>query len=174
MREYPDANVITIDDDMLYPPDLIKNLLESHNKYPKSIISTVTRRINSDYRHLKPYNDWDYQELNTGPLYSNLMVGVGGVLYPPNSLHSDIFDKKRLIEIALNTDDLWLKIMSIRNGTKVASIAGKYQFLFIPIRFKTTTKLMEENIGNGQNDVVFKKLINHYNLTLSDFIDYSL
>ena len=35
---FPSANVITIDDDILYPVDMIRRLVEEHNRFPDCVI----------------------------------------------------------------------------------------------------------------------------------------
>ena len=45
MLSYPDANIIVIDDDMLYPPDLIKKLKIFNVKYPEGIICPISMKI---------------------------------------------------------------------------------------------------------------------------------
>lgn len=169
MLEFPDANVITIDDDMFYPTDLIEKLLKYHKKYPDSIICPITRIIKTEEDKIRKYNSWKYSKSNTEPLYKNLTMGGGGTLFPTGSLHSDVFDLTTLKKIALKTDDLWLKVMSLRNNTKVVSIAGEYSRFFISIMHENTTKLMDSNIGEGQNDIVLQTLLKHYDISNSIF-----
>lgn len=169
MLEYPDAIVITVDDDMFYPPDLCEKLIKFHSKYPDSIICSMTRQIKVKDDKILPYREWSYLRSNSEPDFRNLTMGVSGTLFPPKSLHPEVFNIEILKKIALKADDLWLKIMSIKNNTKVASIAGEYPGFFIPIIYKNDVKLMESNIVGGQNDKIFNDLMEYYQIPVSIF-----
>lgn len=169
MLKYPEANVITVDDDMFYPPDLIDKLLRFHKKYPESIICTISRQIKADGNAISPYREWSYLKTNSEPDFKNLGIGVGGILYPSKSLHPNVLNIKELKKLALKADDLWLKAMSLKNNTKVVSMAGEYPRFFIPIIQKNNQRLMDSNIGEGQNDQIFKSLMEHYQIPLSIF-----
>lgn len=169
MQEFPDANIITIDDDWIYPPNLIYNLKIYHRKYPESIICPFTRRIKIENNDIRPYKEWSRVWVNTEPTFFNLTMGGGGTLFPPGSLHNDTFNIKLIEKLALNTDDLWLKVMSLKNNTKVVSIAGEFPRNFIYVIIKNDKKLIENNIFKLQNDEVFKVLINFYNISLDNY-----
>lgn len=167
--EYPTANIITIDDDMFYPRDLLAKINSFHKKYPNSILCPITRKIKIVNNKLVSYKQWDYVKENSVPLFMNLTMGGGGTLFPANSLHADTFDIINLKRFALKADDLWLKIMSLRNNTKVASLAGEYPRFFIPVCNKNNINLMDSNIGEGQNDLIFKNLMEHYKISVLIF-----
>lgn len=171
MMEYPDANIITIDDDMLYPPDLIEKLIQWNKTYPGSILCPVTRKIKISGTIFQPYNTWDYLRVTSEPSFQNLTMGVGGAFYPIKSLHPDVFNLPLLKKLALRADDLWIKIMSIKNGTSVVSIAGEYSRFFIPVIHNSGVQLMDLNIGQGLNDRIFSGLINFWNIPVSAFKD---
>lgn len=164
MKEFPDASVITLDDDMFYPLDLVEKLLKYNKLYPKSIICPITRKISIDGNNIKPYKNWAKMYENSEPSFQIHTMGGGGTLFPPNSLHPEVFDLAKLKDFAIKADDLWLKIMSLRHCTQVVSIAGEYPRYFMAIRIANNLKLMDSNIHDGQNDLIFQKLINHYQI----------
>lgn len=167
--EYPNSHIITIDDDMIYPPNLISKLKYYSIRYPETIICPITRHIKVVNNIIRPYSEWSSLNTNTNPSFSNLTMGGGGTLFPANSLHNDLIDKNIINKYALTADDLWLKIMSLRKGTKVMSIAGEYPRFFIPIIQKNNIKLMDSNIGEGNNDKVFKNLVEFFKISVSIF-----
>ena len=74
--------------------------------------------------------------------------------------------------MALKADDLWLKIMSIKNQTTVVGIAGEFTRPFgIPIKIKNDVRLMDSNIGDRKNDIIFNALMHHYKIPISIFKD---
>lgn len=171
MQLFPDANVITIDDDFFFPRDLLKKIKAFHLEYPKAIICPIARKINISNSTIQPYNKWDYCRDNSEPTNNILTMGGGGTLFPPNSLHEEAFNKDALIELALSVDDLWLKIMSIKNETKVVSIAGEFPRFFIPVKIKKDKRLMDANIMEGNNDKIFSLLIKYYKIPIDSFTE---
>ena len=171
MREYPGASVITVDDDLFYPARLIENLLNYQEKYPGTITSTLTRKIRCKNGRLASYNDWEYVPSRTEPLFSNQMLGVGGVLYPPGVMDRELFNSENIKRCALKTDDLWLKIMSLKKGVKVACASGSYPRVFIPIIRTGDQPLMANNVGENQNDKNLAMLMKEYQVDLEEFIE---
>lgn len=166
LLEFPEANIITVDDDIIYPNDLIGKLVKSHKKYPDSISSILARRITlSQNKSINSYREWKYISENSSPSHAYLNLGVGGVLYPSKCLHNEVFNIQVLKEKCLIADDLWLKIMALKNDTKVRSLAGEYSRFFVTIRDSQNVTLSEENIGSGANDEQFQLLINYYNIS---------
>jgi hypothetical protein len=171
MQMFPDANVITIDDDFFFPRDLLKKIKAFHLVYPEAIICSIARKINISNSIIQPYNKWDYCKENSEPSNRILTMGGGGTLFPQNSLHKEAFMKERLIDLALSVDDLWLKIMSIKKGTKVVSIAGEFPRFFIPVKIKKDKRLMDANTLEGNNDKIFSLLIEYYKIPIDSFVD---
>ena len=169
MKEFSKANIITIDDDFFYPLDLIDKLIKRHESNPKEILCILTREIKTKDSFVLPYNEWNYVEKSTIPSFKYLTMGGGGTLFPEKSLHPMLFDKEKLLSMALKADDLWLKTMSLKNNTKVIGLGGEYSRFFVPIIKKNDTRLMDSNIGESQNDIIFKELLAYFNIPLSIF-----
>lgn len=164
MQEFPNANIITIDDDILYPPNLVLGLNTKHIQYPEAILCTIARRILVDGCDIVPYNQWTVVKRNTQPRFDLLPIGAGSVYYPSRSLDPRVHEKNEIEGTALKADDLWLKTMALLQGTRVVSLAGKFNYPFIPVFHKNRIRLMEENIKGGGNDMVFAKLLDKYNI----------
>lgn len=171
LKEHPESTIITVDDDMIYPPGLIENLIRHHKKYPQTVICSRAERILTDGDRLLPNGRWKNVNHTTGPLHQNLNIGCGGVLYPPGALHKDVLDMDVIKKIALKADDLWLKIMALRNDTKVACIGGMFPRYFVQIRYKNNKTLLTENLGEGNNDKVITGLMKHYGISAQEFTD---
>ena len=168
----PGADIITVDDDVIYHPHLIEKLMECHQKYPAAVCGTLVRKIElcGERDNIEPYRDWSQLKENTEPRFDNQMIGVGGVLYPAGSLHPEVLDMEALKELALYTDDLWLKIMCVRNRTAVAALSGEFPRSFIPIILDKRSRLADENVGNNRNSKNFKRLVEHYHVSSKEFV----
>jgi len=164
LKRYPKANIITIDDDVIYPPSLIAELKKCHKQHPESICSTLTRIINAKNNSLQSYKNWNMYDNEPRMSQRFLQIGAGGVLYPNNSLHHEVLNKEVLKEKALKADDLWLKIMALKNDTSIVSLGYLYPRSFVPIIIEDNEQLMESNVHLGRNNKIFNELLDHYAL----------
>ena len=60
IQKYPEALVVATDDDIIYPPNLVADLLEGHKKYPNCIIAKSTRRIIVKDNLILPVPYWSF------------------------------------------------------------------------------------------------------------------
>lgn len=166
MNEYPTSTIITVDDDIFYPSNLIEELMKFHRKFPESIICNGARQIRIDNNAFLNYSNWPNWhdiKIDTTEKFDILPLGVMGVLYPPNKLHDLLFNKELLIKNSLNADDLWLKTMSIKKGTK-SLITNSFNRPFVDIANSQIESLYSSNIGENQNDKQIKALNNEFGL----------
>lgn len=121
MQEFPADIIITVDDDCIYSPNLIKSLMKTYRRFPNSICARRVHKMTFDEKlALKPYDDWirEIRCVRT-PSFSLCAIGNGGILYPPALLPPQTFDLRYIQKYFINTDDLWLKTMELINNVKV-------------------------------------------------------
>lgn len=162
MQEYSDYYIITADDDIFYPENHIERLWKGHEKYKDAVICHWSHQIEFDAQgNFIPYNDW----IDNGealPSFATLAVGCNGILYPPGSLPKETFDKDKIMEISLNTDDLWLKCMEILSGTKTVN-CNKTPLVYFNILSTGNSGLWKKNTGAGHNnDMSWEQLMKLY------------
>lgn len=156
MQKYPDAIIITIDDDILYEKSLLKKLLDFNKIYPDCIICNW-----GAIKKGSKYKEWENLLFQfKSPSYDVLQIGVGGVLYPSNSLDKEVFKKEVFLEICPLADDIWLNAMAVMNDTKV--VKTDYSFYYIPILNENNFELNKVNVGENHNDVQIKKILDKY------------
>jgi hypothetical protein len=129
MQKYPEAITITVDDDNYYEKNFIGCLYRSYKKHPKAVSARRTHIITFEKSsRMKPNFKWgiNYSEIIDQPSMRLFALGVGGVLYPPHCMHSELFNEEKLKNLCLTDDDVWLKIMQVMNNTPVVQIA-EYQ-----------------------------------------------
>lgn len=120
-QEFADAAIVTIDDDVLYPADLLARLWASYLRHPYAVTCARAHTIcfGQDGAYA-PYATW----LDAPKRYNRLsmrlvMTGVGSVLYPPPGSISFIpgfFDWGLIERTCPNADDLWLCWNLLENG----------------------------------------------------------
>jgi len=158
---YPRSNIITVDDDLYYPGNLLGNLVELHREFPDLIVTNRAHRITFTGKELNPYRQWKHNVTDAQPSYLLLATGGAGTLYPPDCLHKDVFRKDLLRELCFYADDIWLKIMSLRINKKIVT-NRKFNKDFASVGKSQRTKLVSLNVLHGGNDEQLKNLLTYF------------
>lgn len=166
LRKFPNDIIITVDDDVIYDKCTFHNLMKTHLKYPHSVCATrVTYMLFRDNNQIDSYNNWisEYDKL-LYPSKRLVAVGVGGILYPPHIFPDEVFDKNKIINLALTADDIWLKIMELKNDILVVWSGQIPQH---PQQIPNTREVgLWRNINKYKNDEYIQNLIDFYNIDL--------
>lgn len=162
MQKYPEDLIILADDDMFYPRDTIRRLLEMHSQYPNDIC-TMSAQVIEPHFEAKP-SLWRNPKLKEDFKHSEkIQIFTGsGSLYPPNSLDTKAFDKKLIQELCPYADDLWLTFMAYRKNTKI-SVATPWRAFPITIYGTSEGSLWYINGANGENDKQWKAILEYFN-----------
>ena len=162
MKESPNAYVITADDDILYPENLIELLMSTSKKYPDTVVCTWAHEIiPDDNGDVFSADKWVYSRGGTVPSYTLIPTGVGGVLYPPHSLSEEVFNKAAIEKLCLNADDLWLKAMGLIKGTKAVRIDRPAKVYFSILKTQKSG-LYYDNALEDRNSVAWRNIMEAY------------
>ncbi len=169
-KKYPNDIVITVDDDVIYDKCTFYNLMQTHLKYPNSVCATrVTYMMFDNAHNIASYNNWisEYDKLIC-PSKRLVAVGVGGILYPPHIFSDEVFDKNKIISLALTADDIWLKFMELKNNIYVVWSGQLPQH---PQQIPNTQDVgLWLNINKHKNDEYVQNLETYYNIDLFSLI----
>jgi len=159
MQKYPDDIVITVDDDVVYQPDLVETLVKSFIRHPYAVSALRAHRITFDENgKVNPYALWERGYALSGVAsHALLAVGVGGVLYPPHCLGHELFNKEFIAENCLNADDMWLKGNEIIRNVPVVLAASSTEVK--NIKGSQTEALFKSNDFADHNDVQFASIM---------------
>lgn len=166
LKNFPDSNIITLDDDLYYHKDVLKNVVELHKKYPELITANRAHRITFRDGNINPYRKWKHEVNDTVPSHLLVATGGAGALYPPGSLHEEVLNKDILRKLCFHADDLWLKVMELKNNRKVVT-NRKFNKSFASVGKTQKEKLVTINVLRGGNDDQFSNLLRHYSIDLS-------
>lgn len=161
-QEYPDALVITIDDDILYPPDRIENLYQCYLRFPKAVSAGRADFVPvSEFGEMPLVTIWP-EEVDAWVLQPSMQLyamGVNCVLYPTVlfSQVSELLDKETIRRVCPYADDLWLKAMQAVAGIPVV-VAEPDQPLPISTVESQDTALWHYNCVDGGNNVQWKQI----------------
>lgn len=168
MKDFPDSIIVTVDDDMIYPPYMLNIMLECHKKNPTAVVTNRTSEImyNID-GSLKPYSEWNNQfnecDYKEGYVEKDLLIpmGVCGAMYPPHIMYKDVLNFSLAKQLSYLADDLWLYAMTKLSNHFVIKTPMNDQEI-IPIDIKNNTTLNAINCDDNQNDVQFNNIRNYY------------
>ena len=169
LKEYPEACIITVDDDLLYPPYLVEQLVKAHQSHPEAICcrASLTLSFTPDHQ-LQPFSTFCYEIPSYEDSISNsyLPEGFNGVLYPPHSLPEEVFNKDLFMRLSPTADDLWFKAMSLLSGLPILRLHNSTDLWYDIYRDESVQDiaLSIENVDRGGNDIQLKALFDHYNL----------
>ncbi|WP_090677557.1 glycosyltransferase [Myroides guanonis] len=163
-QKFPKDVIITLDDDIYYPSNIISDLLKTHKKHPNTICChrahTVTKNKNNK---LESYTLWEKNYGKFGPSFKIFHTSGGGTLYKKEMFNEEVLNKEVFKKLSFYADDVWLNIMAQLSGTK--TIKTNYFSNLIPIYDKKAIfKLSVENLGKNGNDIQLKNLIKYYEI----------
>lgn len=112
-----DKDIITIDDDVIYPSQLINNLYKAHCIMPNAIIATHMHDPIKTTTHFMPYKQWT-SATSCAKGLTLFPVGVGGVLYPAHSLKAEMLNYTTAQQYSPLADDVWFWAAGIAANTE--------------------------------------------------------
>ena len=160
LKEYPDATVITADDDVYYVRSWLEKLIRSYKEHPDEICCYRAAKISFS----------DEGEFVRSPVgegicyptasYLNQQTGIGGVLYPARCLATDVTRDDVFMKIAPTNDDIWFWAMGILNGKRIRVIENN---TFIPYYVGDTQDNSLTSINDSGEMLYYKQLYNVFN-----------
>lgn len=155
LQAYPEATVVTVDDDSYYRKDLTYRLLKLHEQYPDAVCANISNVISS--RNYDRYSNWKKTDRPTAPTHGIIALGFGAVLYPKTFRPALLFDRERIKRLCPTADDLWLKAVEIVEGTMVC--CGGYYPRPVTLPGSQEVALRKVNKGTiNRNDVQWAAL----------------
>ncbi|MCF2594691.1 glycosyltransferase [Bacteroides caecigallinarum] len=167
LEDFPNDIIITVDDDINYHKDLLSDLIRVHKQLPDCIIAHRVRKIKVN----KPYSKWRkykwYNFIFKRYHFDHLAMqtGVGGVLYPPNSLDEDMLDPELFMKLAPTNDDIWFWAAAVSKGTYVVPIPnGRNIVKEVGKPDNLALKTINLKSGDDRNREALDKILNYYPL----------
>ncbi|MCE9239297.1 hypothetical protein [Bacteroides thetaiotaomicron] len=165
LLNYPDAVIISADDDIIYPIDFVERLYRAYQKDLSKIYFYRGHYIlfNEDGSP-KPYLEWVARGAKGCDIY-NFPTGVSGIIYPPHCYHEDMTNKVLFLKLCPHADDVWFKAMTMLKGTLCEQIpTPHFDSLFVPLDIDETSSLQSINVVNGGNDKQIKAVFDYYHI----------
>ena len=151
----PEHTIVTADDDICYSENWLAHLVEEARNCEGEVIAhrahLATR--NSDGT-LRPYGEWEMAtdaRADRPPDGLIFPTGMGGVLYPPGSLHRRVGDAELALRLCPDADDVWFFWMTRLAGR--GHRATHHPPLLVPWDGTQQVALYHDNWLGGRNDL---------------------
>lgn len=117
---FPDETIVTFDDDIVYQAGTLARLKDAHRHNPSAIFAHCISdlyAVNGEWRRTGGTFGlpWGHKNLR-------IMLGMGGVLYPPHSLSAFVTDMKLIAEVTPKNDDFWFWYCATKKGTPILRV----------------------------------------------------
>ena len=171
--DYPSSSIITIDDDLLYPPDYIESFVRAQRVVGECVFARRTHKITLDSSgKLKKYCEWEgeWSSDDYVPRHSLLATTGHGSMYIPEVIKKLESDPRDFMKYSPSADDIWLKFVEVNAGIKVVHVPNTCNTPYL-IPGTQDTSLTAYNVGDGGNDKAISLLMEHFNLEPSVFLD---
>ena len=167
-KEYAGCHIISVDDDMVYPFDMIEQFVEAYQKNQRRVYFNKGHKmlLHKSKKSMLPYIEWCRAGEAQGSSLFYLPLGVYGIFYPDGIMKQEVLNEKVFLDICPTADDVWFKAMTLMNRIECASVdkGGDYMNNFISIELNREKSLARTNVDLGANDSQIQKVFNHYNL----------
>lgn len=164
---YSGSNVITIDDDIIYPSWWFETFLKFAKTNPGVVLSYGCKRIVfTQYYTFMAYKTFNFITTNMSSKF-NMPIGAYGVFYPKNILHSDLTNAELFLNLAANADDVWFKAMSLINNVESCQVFKDPPF-FCHTLFSQSSALNKENYYLDMNDIYIWNVFSYYKNFVND------
>lgn len=160
-------DIITVDDDILYPIDFSEILINGLDKKiikEKTILGHRGHLINRKKNgKVKAYSKWGYEQADSEKDDSFLTTGAG-VLFP-KELDKEIFNNEDVfMKLCPNADDIWVNYMCMLNNICRKKVKNNRDFSkdFFVIPNNQDGSLFSENVFSQGNDKQLELLCHYF------------
>jgi len=178
LKHYPNAVIVTVDDDRVYEEHLLENLWQAHLQYSRNIISPSVRKyitrtqknVMKEGKVLKletplVYVDYISQVMAYDSQGFFIFEGFDGVLYPPGCLDSEVLNLEKMMALCPFADDVWFQAMAIKKGSQSRGLpADITKSLHWPREIEGTQEYGLYKKHLKANDWMVYRTFHHYGL----------
>lgn len=162
--------LVTADDDVVYPRQWLKGLLQAHQLEPNLFLGYRAHKftLSSDRSTLAPYSDWKSAQDGDPASYSVFLTGVGGVIYPLELQRKLVGTAAEFMTSCPKADDIWINVQAFRNGIKAKKISATgLKYMSIPGSQKYA--LHTSNVAQNHNDKQLNCVISEADIAILSF-----
>ncbi len=164
LQQYSNKDIVICDDDVIYGKNWLKGLIDAKLRLKNDKVVIAYRCHKVKYKTdgtFEKYIKWTWNIQKEMSDKDYFPTGIGGVLYPANSLPKIAQEKELFLRLAPNADDVWLWFCARYNGCSFYKV--KCFGIFSVIKGTEKTGLRLQNVTENLNDI---QISNSYNFFL--------
>lgn len=116
--EFPEALIVTVDDDWYYRRDMLRVLIEEHREHPNTVICHDATHPQLDENNCLRSNQTGIDYRGTSSYHNKILSG-SGTLFHRMLLAHDVLNENVFMLEAPTNDDIWFWAMAVKRGTKI-------------------------------------------------------
>lgn len=168
LEKYPDAMIITCDDDIYYRSNMVERLVNAYKADPTKIYAHRAHQITFTNGNVDNYNNWP-EEISDKVGTSVFPTSGGGTLYKKELLYEDMCKEELYMKLSPKADDVWNYFMGFLKGTPNVVLPYK-GYIYLPLdvfyqTFHKNSNLASSNYGENMNDVQIKAIMDYYHIS---------
>ncbi|MDR2829185.1 MAG: hypothetical protein LBV48_01135 [Mycoplasmataceae bacterium] len=154
-------NIVTIDDDIIYNKNLINALEEYNALYPDCIIGNGCHSVKEiSCKYYKTFLNKNDRGSKSNDIF---LMGVGGVLYPPNCFKKRKMNYAEAKALCPSQDDIYFWLYEKINNLKRIPLKNELLNLDFSSIIKHNKKLFTTN-RKGGNDAALENIFSAYTI----------
>jgi hypothetical protein len=156
LEDHPEASIITADDDIIYPPDLVSRLIEKSEEFPGCVACARAHLMSFDRTgQMRPYYEIisidAEDDRRARPSFFILPTTGAGALFPPHSLDDIATSRELFTRLCPHADDIWFKIASLKKHTRCVQLDRRNMTL-VTVDGSQQKQNFAVNVSEGEND----------------------
>jgi len=116
LASFPEADIVTADDDVYYWSDWLKELVLAAERFPGDVVAHRMHKMLGAGETVRSYREWPKKISDQTRDRYNFATGIGGVFYPAGCFHPDVLNRSEFMRLCPDADDVWLYWMVRLNG----------------------------------------------------------
>lgn len=148
IQEFNNTNVITIDDDVIYPKKFVESLINNQKSHSEVVLACRGRLLHKPYTIYNKSTLIQYKGLDL-PKNVHVVTGTWGALYNTDMFDNTFFSKEG--ETRAYTDDIYISANMWRNNIPM-KVIPKFEGNITPSDIHAVDSLWETNSGGLKNN----------------------
>lgn len=163
VESFSEDDILILDDDIIYGPDVVSELVKHKNENKGCIIGHVAKELKKSKGKLSMWFRSDKPADIHTQSESIFFIGYSGIYYPKNSLDHRVSDLEAIKQIVPGRGkDIWLYCATIAKGTRQVCLGSDHKKgYYIPIPVTQNTKPKEWVTGSAL-DKRFHKAVDYF------------
>ena len=167
----PDQLVIVVDDDQIYPKDLVANYITNEETFSDMAMTLSGWKVPKSFNHSDKDQQYGgivrfYRKDNSvkEPQRVDCLQGAASFAVKPRFFSEHVFDFQSAPEEAFFVDDIWISGNLARTNTPVYVIPGPFRFgRFVSLRQSSKFGLSNSaNSNSNNNNVMYSYFSDHW------------